>query len=161
MDVKKKKKKKNFAVPGVAQKTRPSTSDGTVSTRSAAEDAPPPVPPVPWHRQSDAASSVSGASSLWRRSNAHVGHHVKQLGEAEATVNAQLFHGDGTSALYGPKFTARIRDFRTTTKSSAVLAFRSVCPGSRSPSLLTLDIHSKCVADILSITMGDMIAMTL
>jgi ubiquitin carboxyl-terminal hydrolase 9/13 len=28
-------------------KARPSTSDGTVSTRGAADDAPPPVPPVP------------------------------------------------------------------------------------------------------------------
>lgn len=76
-------------------------------------------------------------------------------------MNTQLFRGDGTPALYGPKFTARIREFRTTTKSSAVLAFRTACLGSRFPSLLTIDIHSKSVADALSITMGDMIAMTL
>jgi hypothetical protein len=61
----------------------------------------PHVPPVPWHRQSDAASSVSGVSSLWRRSSANVGHHIKRLGEAEATVTAQLFRGHGTPALYG------------------------------------------------------------
>src|SRR6266403_3844741 len=36
----------SFRSPSVS-KTRPSTSDGTISTRSPAEDAPPPVPPVP------------------------------------------------------------------------------------------------------------------
>ena len=66
-------------------------SAGDATTSAAALAAVP--------SQSDAASSVSGASSLWRRSSARVGYHVKRLsgsgingsttlGEAEVIVTA-------------------------------------------------------------------------
>jgi hypothetical protein len=61
--------------PGSAPAHTPAAVDKPSATALAA---------VP--SQSDGASSVSGASSLWRRSSARVGHHVRRLSATHSTT---------------------------------------------------------------------------
>ncbi|KAI9510768.1 hypothetical protein F5148DRAFT_507705 [Russula earlei] len=71
-----------------------SSMNATVATPPHATVSATALSVVP--SQSDGASSVSGASSVWRRGSARVGHHVKRLSATYS--NTALGEADGTAA---------------------------------------------------------------
>ncbi|KAI9432087.1 hypothetical protein H4582DRAFT_1999023 [Lactarius indigo] len=86
-----KAKEKDVGAPP-APAIAPASSQATTSASTMALSSAP--------SQSDAGSSVSGASSLWRRSSARLGYHVKRLSATYSTTT--LGELDGTGSPPGP-----------------------------------------------------------
>ncbi|KAF8481596.1 hypothetical protein DFH94DRAFT_401813 [Russula ochroleuca] len=92
-DEREKEKEKEKDTKGVKDKDVGSAAPGHATTSATALSAAP--------SQSDAVPSVLGASSLWRRSSARVGYHVKRL-SGGANSSTALGEADGTATATAP-----------------------------------------------------------